>query len=168
MLAPLTLLVLGLLLLLWAWRLRHATGLPWARVASSDTGGRRVEQPLFAPRYGLVGKPDYLIERGGGLIPVEVKPSRRAQEPYYSDMMQLAAYCLLVEETSGRAPHYGLLRYAEATFRIPYNRELRNELLAILEAMRADGAADDCDRDHDEARRCRGCGFYAVCEQAIE
>ena len=77
---------------------------------ADDVGaGRELARPLYARRYGLTGKPDYLIERGGAQIPVEVKPGRRAQQPYDSDLMQLAAYCALVEETSGRAPPYGLL-----------------------------------------------------------
>jgi CRISPR-associated exonuclease Cas4 len=164
--ALLVLVALGLLLA--AFWLRQRTGLPWARVAYNDAGERRVERPLFAPRYGLVGKPDYVLEQRGRLVPVEVKPSRRVNEPYYSDVMQLVAYCVLIEETSGRAPRYGLLRYAHVTFQIPYTRALRDDLLAILDAMRADGAADDCVRDHAEPQRCRACGFYAVCTQALE
>jgi CRISPR-associated exonuclease Cas4 len=162
------LLLLALTLILAALALRRRSGLPWARVVYDDSGRRDLARPLFAPRYGLTGKPDYLIERAGELLPVEVKPGRRAQVPYESDVMQLAAYCLLLEETSGRAPRYGLLRYAEATFRIDFTPALRAELLATLEAMRGDLDAADCDRDHDEPRRCRGCGFFTVCAQALD
>ena len=82
---------------------------------AQDTRGRALEKPLFARRIGLTGKPDYLLDVRGNTIPVEVKPRRRAPRPYESDLMQLAAYCLLVEETIGTAPPYGLLRYAERT-----------------------------------------------------
>ncbi|MBV9791275.1 MAG: Dna2/Cas4 domain-containing protein, partial [Chloroflexi bacterium] len=128
------LLVCALGLLVLALRLRRATGLPWTRVHSSDTSGwRQADEPLVSQRYGLVGKPDYVLETRGGLIPVEVKPSRRAAAPYESDLMQLAAYCLLIEDTTGRAPSYGLLRYAEQTFKLPYTPALRSGLLALLE-----------------------------------
>jgi CRISPR-associated exonuclease Cas4 len=160
------LIALGLFVL--ALRLRRASGIPWARVRSSDTGGwRAMDQPLLSRRYGLVGKPDYLLETRAGVVPVEVKPGRRAAEPYESDLMQLAAYCLLVEETTGRAPQYGLLRYATGTFRLPYTAAVRESLLELLDEMRADRQADDVPRSHEQAARCRGCGFNADCTDRL-
>lgn len=167
--AAVLLLILALLLLLAALRLRRRTGLPWRRVAASDTGGGRpLAAPLFAPRYRLTGRPDYLLEQRGRLIPVEVKPGRRARQPYAADLAQLAAYCLLVEETEDQPPPYGLLRYADATFRLDYTPTVRAELLAILAEMRAALDADDCARSHASPARCRGCGFFAVCDEALE
>jgi CRISPR-associated exonuclease Cas4 len=155
--------------LLWlALRLRQQTGLPWARVKASDTAaGEPLDQPLFARRYGLTGRPDYLLQQGGATIPVEVKPGRQAPRPYDSDLMQLAAYCLLVEESTREPPPYGLLRYANATFRLHYTPEVRAELLAILEEMRDALDEDDCARSHDDPPRCAACGFVAQCSDAL-
>ena len=162
------LLGLALVLILAALRLRRSTGLPWKRIAWSDTGGwRRAEQPLLARRYGLVGKPDYLMDAGRNLIPVEVKPGRRAAEPYPSDLMQLAAYCLLVEETSGARPPYGLLRYAETTFKVRFDDRLRSDLLAVLDEMQTADAAGASHRSHQQPGRCRCCGFVRHCNQAL-
>ncbi len=162
------LLGLALVLILAALRVRRSTGLPWKRIAWSDTGAwQRAEQPLLARRYGLVGKPDYLMDAGRYLIPVEVKPGRRAAEPYPSDLMQLAAYCLLVEETSGARPPYGLLRYAETTFKVRFDDRLRSDLLAVLDEMRTADAAVASQRSHQQAGRCRGCGFVRHCNQAL-
>jgi CRISPR-associated exonuclease Cas4 len=162
------LIVLALAVLALALWLRGRTGLPWARVTATDTGaGRKLERPLFARRYGLTGRPDYLIECGNATIPVEVKPGRRAAAPYHSDLMQLAAYCLLVEEQFGQAPPYGLLRYANATFRLDYTPDVRAELLAILAEMHDVLDADDVARDHAEARRCAACGFRDACEDSL-
>ena len=163
----LPLLLLAGLALWLALRLRRSTGLPWARVVAQDTLGRSLERPLFSRRYGLTGKPDYLIEQRGALIPVEVKPGRRATQPYESDLMQLAAYCLLVEETSGQPPPFGLLRYAEQTFRLDYTPQLRDELLDILDEMRAALEELDCERSHDDSRRCAGCGFATQCDESL-
>ncbi len=164
----LALIALALALMAAGALTRRRTGLPWGRVLADDVGGgRTLQRPLYARRYGLTGKPDYLIERGGASIPVEVKPSRRSPQPYASDLMQLAAYCLLVEETTGRAPPYGLLRYAEATFRLTYTEAVRDELLATLEAMRELLEEEDAERSHDEPRRCAGCGFNAICEDSL-
>jgi CRISPR-associated exonuclease Cas4 len=164
----LALLLLAVLLLIWGLRLRRSSGLPWAPVIAQDTRGRSLEKPLFARRIGLTGKPDYLLDVRGHTIPVEVKPGRRAPRPYESDLMQLAAYCLLVEETSGTAPPYGLLRYAERTFRLDYTHQVRAELLGLLDDMRAALSEPDCARSHDDPRRCRGCGFFEQCDEALE
>ena len=163
----LALLLLAALLLAWGLRLRRTTGLPWVPVLAQDTNGRTLEKPLFARRIGLTGKPDYMLDIRGSTVPVEVKPGRRAARPYESDLMQLAAYCLLIEETSGAAPPYGLLRYAERTFRLDYTQRVRDELLALLDDMRAELDAPDCARSHEDPRRCRGCGFYEQCDEAL-
>jgi CRISPR-associated exonuclease Cas4 len=82
--------------------------------------------------------------------------------------MQLAAYCLLVEETSGTPPPYGLLRYAERTFRLDYTPHVREELLALIDQMRVDLEEAECARSHDDARRCQGCGFFERCGEALD
>jgi CRISPR-associated exonuclease Cas4 len=163
------LLLLAPVALAVALLLRRRTGLPWARVVASDAdAGKPLQKPLFARRYGLTGKPDYLLQRGGALIPVEVKPTRRAPAPYDSDLFQLAAYCLLVEEASDQAPPYGLLRYADATFRLDYTPAVRADLLDLLREMQAALAEDDeLERSHNDARRCRGCGFFEQCDEAL-
>jgi CRISPR-associated exonuclease Cas4 len=164
----LAVLLLALLLIAWSMRIRSATGLPWVPVLAQDTDGYTLEKPMFARRIGLTGKPDYLLDIRGATIPVEVKPSRRATRPYESDLMQLAAYCLLLEETRGEAPPYGLLRYAERTFRLDYTERVREEVLDLLDAMRADLQAADSYRSHDDPRRCLNCGFFEQCDQALE
>jgi CRISPR-associated exonuclease Cas4 len=163
----LALLLVALLLSVWGLRLRRTTGLPWAPVLAQDTYGRELEKPLFAKRIGLTGKPDYVLDIRGSTIPVEVKPGRRAARPYESDLMQLAAYCLLLEETSDTAPPYGLLRYAERTFRLDYTPQVRDTLLALLDDMRAELAEPDCARSHDDPSRCWGCGFFEQCDDAL-
>ncbi len=165
---PPILLALGVVLLALALWLRWRIGLPWARVVAEDVSqGRPTQRALYARRYGLTGRPDYLIERHGSLIPVEVKPSRQARTPYHSDLMQLAAYCLLVEESSGRAPPYGLLRYADKTFRLRYTAAVRAELLAIVDEMRDQLEAEDVERSHTEPARCAGCGLRTICEDSL-
>ena len=162
----LALILLALIALISALRLRAATGLPWAPVVYHGADAWTPERPLVARRLGLVGKPDYLIQMRGRLIPVEVKPGRNAAHPYESDLMQLAAYCVLIEETTGVAPPYGLLRYAERTFRLSYTARVREEVLTLLDEMR-NALDNDCDRSHDDPARCWGCGFFSQCDQAM-
>lgn len=159
--------LLGVVLFLLARRGRAQSGLPSGEVVYSDTW-RRVERPLFSRDLGLAGRPDYLVEEGGELIPVEVKSGAApADGPRDSHVYQLAAYCLLVAETYGRRPARGFIRYADRGYSVNFSRELEREMLALLEAMRADLEAEDVHRSHDIAARCRGCGFREVCDETL-
>ncbi len=162
------LLALGLLLLWLGRRGRASSGLPQGRVIYTDTGAqRRLTRPLFSREHLLTGKPDYLVDDGADVIPVEVKSSPAPTQPYRSHLLQLAAYCLLVEEKYGRRPPYGIVRYADRTFEVDYTRELEQELLNTLDDMRADLASGDAPRNHDEVRRCRACGYAEHCDKRL-
>ncbi len=164
----LLLLTLGLLLLWLARRSRTHSGLPPGRVIYADTGGwNRLEHPLFSRELSITGKPDYLVADGDTIIPVEVKSSRAPLQPYDSHILQLAAYCLLVEECYGRSPPYGIIKYADRTFEIDYTPELEEELLAMVDDMRIDLEEGDAPRDHDDPGRCQACGYRQHCDQAL-
>ena len=151
-----------------AQRARQQSGLPWGTTVATDMGGALPDIPtLVDHHYGLVGKPDYLLKRREGLIPVEVKPTRNADRPYDSDIYQLAAYCLLVERNYRQRPPYGLLRYARHTVRIEYDDQLKDEIIDIIAEMHDLHDADDCHRDHRHKSRCRGCGFWDTCTQSL-
>lgn len=159
---------LGIWLLLRARAGRQETGLPQGRVTYLDTGAwNRCERPLFSDRYRLTGKPDYLVQSSKGVIPVEVKSSAAPTQPYEAHVLQLAAYCLLVEEQEGRAPPHGIIKYRDRAFEVEFSRGLRAELLSALDAMRQDLGAREVDRGHNEAGRCRGCGYREYCEQRL-
>ena len=80
--------------------MRKQSGIPGGKIIYSDVKmwGKPLEKPLFDGSIGLVGKPDYLIEQNGLVIPVEVKSCRPPEAPYDLHIFQLAAYCLLVEK----------------------------------------------------------------------
>ncbi|HZQ08199.1 MAG TPA: CRISPR-associated protein Cas4 [Anaerolineae bacterium] len=149
---------------------RAATGLPIdARLVYSDTGAwRRVDKALFSQRYRLTGKPDYVVaDKAGAMIPIEVKPNRTDAQARDSDVMQLMAYGILVEETYGARPEYGLLKYRDQVFQIEFTEELRGEFFAILEEMRAARNAENVHRSHNDPTRCRYCGYRDECEEKL-
>lgn len=157
-------LVGGGLMLWYAGRARRRASLPAGRIVYADTGAwRPPDQPLFSHHHRLAGKPDYLIDTPAGIVPVEVKSGRTPTQPYDSHVLQLVAYCLLVEETSGRRPSHGLIRYPTDTFRVEYTPALRNRLIETLAAMRDDLQRADAPPGLAEARRCAGCGYGDVC-----
>jgi CRISPR-associated exonuclease Cas4 len=159
--------LLGVALLLWGRRQQRAIGLPLGRVAYHDTGAEQVvTQPLISRRYGLIGKPDYLVEtRHAGrrtLIPVEVKSRRMPSLPLEHHVLQLATYCLILEDLHGAPPH-GVLRYADGAFTVPYTPELRRAVLAAAADIRAGRAANDMPRSHHAPMRCLYCGYQDAC-----
>jgi len=162
---------LFLLAILFFWqsdRQRKAAGLPGGRVIYTDTRGwGKVEKPLFYSALGLTGKPDYLIERNGQLIPVEVKSGRAPQAPYDSHVFQLASYCLLVEKNHGKRPPYGIIHYENRDFAVDYTRELEAALIDLLADMQADDIKREVDRSHEQPSRCARCGFRNVCDQSL-
>ena len=164
----LTLLMLGLTLLWVARRGQERSGLPRGRVIYTDTDRwSRLDHPLFSNEFFLTGKPDYLVADGNDIIPVEVKSGQAHGQPYLSHPLQLAAYCLLVEECYGRRPPYGILKYANHAFEVDYTQELEDDLLATLDDMRADLADGSASRDHDEPSRCQACGYRERCDERL-
>ena len=118
---------------------------------------------LRSPRYRLVGRPDVLRRLGDGrVVPVERK-SRAAplHGPPPSHRVQVAAYCLLVEETTGVPPPYGILRYGDGgEFRVPWTPAARAELLRLRASL---------DRPYDgratpSPAKCARCGWRRACD----
>lgn len=156
-------------ILFWISRTKHIqSGLPSGRILYSDPQLLgKVEKPFFDSNLMLTGKPDYLINQEGNLIPVEVKSSFGPQEPYASHVFQLLAYCLLVESNTGQRPPYGILKYRNRTFAIDYTESQEQALIELLEDLRLDERSGECDRSHEETARCGRCGFRSICEQRL-
>jgi CRISPR-associated exonuclease Cas4 len=165
----LALVVLAALLFLLSRRLRQSGGLPHGRVIYSDAGAwQRNDQSLFSARHQLVGKPDYLVRTEQGIVPVEVKSGAAPAQPRPGHVLQLAAYCLLVEEKLGERVSHGIIQYADRQFAIDYTPALRSELFNVMDEMRAALAEGAAHRNHADARRCAACGVREVCDERLD
>lgn len=164
-------LILFFVALFFFWqsnRQRKEAGLPGGRIIYTDTRGwGKLERPLYNQSLGLTGKPDYLIQQNGQIIPVEVKSGRAPSAPYDSHIFQLAAYCLLVEKSYGKRPAYGIIHYTDRDFAVDYTPELESSLLDLLADIRRDEMKREVDRSHEQAARCARCGFKKVCDQSL-
>lgn len=168
LIAGLSLLVFALILLFISGRQRRASGLPGGRVIYTDTRAwGEVEKPLFDPDLGLTGKPDYLVEQNGRIIPVEVKTGRTPEAPYDSHIFQVAAYCYLIHKTTGKRPPHGILHYPARDFAVDYTPQLENALLDLIADMRIDEQRAEVQRSHEDEQRCRHCGFRDNCDQRL-
>ena len=147
--------------------LRQKNGILQGEVIYSDLD--RPAQPLYSRSLALSGKPDYIVRNeGGSLIPVEIK-SGRAIQPHRGHMLQLAAYCLLVEENYNVAVPYGILVYADKLqHKIEFDKHLRADLVKTIEEMRRAPAGRPPERGHRQRKRCRSCSFYRSCSSRLD
>jgi CRISPR-associated exonuclease Cas4 len=161
-------LLIAFVLFFVSGRQRRLTGLPGGRVIYTDTRAWGVvEKPLFDAQLGLTGKPDYLIEQNGKLIPVDVKAGRTPEAPYDSHIFQVAVYCLLVHKTYGKRPSHGILHYPDRDFAVDYTPALESALLDLLVDIRRNEHRSDVERSHNDDKRCRRCGFRNMCDESL-
>jgi CRISPR-associated exonuclease Cas4 len=147
---------------------RGNTGLPDGTLVYDDAGRHHLNRPLVSHRYRLAGRPDYLIKTQGGLVPVELKSTHCPRTgPYEAHVLQLMTYCVLVEDVFGRHVPCGILQYADEQREIPYSLAEKRKVLALADEIRASRRAADLHRNHRQAGRCRGCGYRAVCGEAL-
>lgn len=127
-------------------------------------GGAEV---LVSEAHGLSGRPDFILQEEETLIPVEVKTGRKPRGPLFSHILQLTAYCFLVEEARGVRPPYGLLRYGDQVHEIDYTDDLRGLLLAKLREMRDVAARREAHRNHNRPGKCAHCSRRHACPERL-
>ncbi|MBS3147079.1 CRISPR-associated protein Cas4 [Candidatus Woesearchaeota archaeon] len=115
---------------------------------------------LVSDRYKLAGKPDYLLNVDGKIIPVEFKtsPNNKIKDGH---VLQLASYCLLVEECYKQKVEYGILDYNGVKYNIPFTNELKNELLKTLYEIR--NVTEIPNRNHENSGKCWNCAYNYGC-----
>ena len=118
-------------------------------------------------KYGLIGRPDYVIKMEDKQIPVEEKKGRTPKGPLFSHILQIAAYCLLIEESTGKTPPYGLLKYPEQQHEIEYNEDLKKVLLEKLREMRKIMDTGEAHRNHNRPGKCKSCSRNDACPEKI-
>jgi CRISPR-associated exonuclease Cas4 len=163
------LLLIGLALWSRSREWRRASGVPEGNIIYTDTGTWRANaRVLHSAELRLVGKPDYLVEQAdGSVIPVEIKSGLAPEVPWEGQVLQLAAYCRLVEENYGVRPPYGILQYKDNAFAIDYTGDLEADLLLILAEMRSTSADDDPHPAHSDPGRCIRCGVRHACDRRL-
>jgi CRISPR-associated exonuclease Cas4 len=121
------------------------------------------QKALFSSKYLLTGRPDYIIKSPTGtLIPVELKStSLKTREPYESHILQVIAYCTLIEECYGRRPEYGIIQYSDGyCYKVPYTDLHKNMLLNVISKIRKNIIQPVADS------RCVKCSFNNLCPYA--
>lgn len=157
--------IIGFGVLYLGLRLRPA--LPHGRLIYIDSASlERTPGTLYDRKNDLAGRPDYIIRTQQGSIPVELKSSPAPLQPHAGHVLQLAAYCQLLEATAGRRPAYGIIRYRDRAFRIDNTTSLRQALYNTLQRMEALAQSIPA-RSHQQPGRCQACGYLSTCDQAL-
>jgi len=161
-------LIIGIFLLWFTRSKGRESGLPVGKIISSDTGGwKAVDSPLFDAEHQLTGRPDYLVETRSMIIPVEVKSSRVGNMPHEGHVLQLSAYCKLVESEYGVRPGYGIINYPGKTFQVDFTPKLERRLFQEIHDLRQSEKQSVVNRSHNWTGRCRACGYRSICDQNL-
>ncbi len=152
-------LLLGLLLMLTARRIRQQRGLGDGRTVSLD----RVT--LTSCRIGLTGRPDRLVKADGTIIVEEWKSSRMLR-PWHR--AQIGCYFLLVEEEMRIRPTHGFVVCGDGTrHRIENDESLRAWVLTLAGQIQAAKRAVAVPIPVSPVSgQCRPCGMRVHCRQA--
>lgn len=122
---------------------------------------------LYSEKLGLRGRPDYILKKNGDIVPVEVKTGRVPRGPLFSHILQLAAYCLLVEDKYKKPPPYGIIKYSGVQHKIEYNDKLKNTLDSKLDEMKKIIESGEAHRNHNRATKCKGCSRREECPEKL-
>ncbi|EQD72069.1 CRISPR-associated protein Cas4 [mine drainage metagenome] len=122
---------------------------------------------LRSERWRLVGRPD-LVRRlpDGRRIPIELKSRESpADRPPFSHLVQVWAYCALIEESTGHSPPYGVIRYGDGReWGVPWGPAERAELWRL----RAEVGRPYDGRSSPSAGRCLRCRYRPICPDRFD
>lgn len=144
---------------------RRAWDRRYGELISVDVGPNG--SPLLrSERYRISGRPDLVRRRRDGrTIPVELKTGPQPEGgPPRSHLVQLYAYCLLLEETESIPPPFGVLRYGDGgEVEVPWGKEEKEILLEIRREM---GLPYD-GRARPSRARCARCRWRTACDARL-
>lgn len=143
---------------------RHrALGLPPGELVYENVDG--LGEPLSSSAYPLVGRPDYVVQlHDGRPVPIELKLNmQNTQAPANDHMLQVAAYCLILEDYFEQAPAYGLLRYGDREFTVEYTPALRKKVIRLLTEMEQCSEQQPPSLQRQRPSKCRACPFQPIC-----
>jgi len=122
---------------------------------------------LTSERYGISGRPDYVLLVEGAPIPVEEKTGRVPKGPLFSHILQVATYCLLLEEKTGKTVPYGILKYGAHQHVIEFDEGLKKTLFQKIQEMREIADGKPAHRNHNRPNKCAGCSRREICPERL-
>jgi CRISPR-associated exonuclease Cas4 len=156
------LLIFGLIQLIWR-RMRQTS-----KITYQGAKAFRNRRTLVSQEIGLAGKPDYLLDMNGSIVPVLTRNNPAPEIPHEAHIMQVVAYCLLIAEETRRRPRYGVIRYGDGrTFEVDFDEESVERLSRIMEDIDSSRHRTAVPISHHDRRRCYACCHRHRCDQSL-
>lgn len=148
------------------------------RSAAAISGARKVdgkviylddaEHPvLYSSDRLLSGKPDFILEEDGKIVPGEFKSGRIPAGPLFSHIMQLSAYCKLVEDNYGTRPDYGYIYYGTSKHMIEFDDDIEKLMISKAAEMQSCIQAGGAHRNHRRPGKCMNCSRRDICPEKL-
>jgi CRISPR-associated exonuclease Cas4 len=123
---------------------------------------------LYSKKHKLRGKPDYIVKINNKYIPVEIKTGKVPKGPHFSHIIQIATYCLLIEENYKIRPPYGIISYGkESKHKINYDSQLQDLLQEKIGEMRQCIKRGKAHRNHRRVGKCGSCSRRSECSEKL-
>lgn len=155
------LVIAAMMFLLFVGIYRARTGFGFGKTVSRDN------VLLVSERYGLSGKPDRIVYKGGKYIPEDLKPKARI---YNTHRVQMGVYLLLVEEYFKVKPTHGVIVLKGGRrVKIENTDVLQSEVLDIVGWIRE--SREDIGtplKAIGTVGKCRGCSQRENCGQRAD
>jgi len=154
-----TIVVIVLLVLIVLLKLTKVPKQVYMNKTAYSDHREKVSKAFYSSKYDLTGKPDYILHTKDGPLPLEIKNTKRPKKPYFSHVMQLVSYCLLMEE-DGKKPKYGFIQYKGGkAFSVSYTDKMKEKLISIMNKMKKINSKPKARRSY----RCDKCGYFGDC-----
>lgn len=163
-----TYIVSGLLLaLLSLWLLIRSWQPPGHRQRYRGTNAKYLHGTLVSWEYGVVGKPDFIIDHNRLPVPILIKQGKApGSSAHDSHIAQILIYCLLVHENAKVAPPYGIIRYRDRTFEVDYNERSVEAVLDLVDEIHLQRGKLP-PRSHEKERHCFACQYRRRCDVSL-
>ena len=141
----------------------RALDLPEGELVYEDMDGQG--EALISDQAPLLGKPTYVVKQADGrLTPIEVKNIEINElKPASQHIVQIAAYCLILEDYAELPPLYGIVRYSDREFEVEYTPALRKKVIRLLEEMALCNERQPPPLQKQKVTKCRTCLFQPIC-----
>jgi len=121
------------------------------------------ELRIISDKLALIGRVDRIKLEQGNYIPYEIK-SRKilTSVPYDNELLQIAAYSLLLEEKFSFPVKKGFIEYSNKKVAIEMTTELREKVLYLLDKIK-NLHAQDIPQIEKNFSKCKSCGLRKIC-----
>ncbi|GCE27263.1 hypothetical protein KDA_27470 [Dictyobacter alpinus] len=141
----------------------QALGLPPGELVYENTDG--LGEAITSDEFPLSAKPTYIVRLPNKqLLPIDIKPiAIDSMTPDSHHVLQVATYCLILEEYAEEPPTHGLLRYTDREFPIEYTPALRKKILRHIKQMDLCAPQLPPSLTKQKASKCRACIYQPIC-----